>query len=764
MSRRAKDAMPTPSDPIHDNFETITGIGRGYAQALETVGIYSFADLAQYTPQTLAQALQTQAGVHVTARRIASEDWIGQGRRLAQQTPAAAVQPAQAADVGQQPQEIIVRKGDTMDEIELQRGGRKVTFKKLPDRFAMRLTQGRATSEGALAAALGTPETEVTYVDAVPPANMDIFVVDDPAKLEETVDRLRASTSADVVSHVYTLDDTPDGEVIPVGTLTIQFKPEVPKAQREAILAEFGLEVVEDLHFLPEGYTVRLTEAARENPLKIAAKLQQRPELITAEPDLSFKVSLQYAPRDDLYPQQWHLHNRGDLLGLMAGADVKAEAAWDITRGLREITICIIDDGFDLEHPEFSQPGKIVAPRDFGQNDFDPSPFFFDDNHGTACAGVALAEEDGAGVVGLAPGCALMPVRMAPRLTDDAVVSYFQYAVDQGADVISCSWLATSWDFPLSTKMAGIIHYAASQGRRNKKGCVILFAAGNDDRPLDGDKLGRRSYQGFALHPDVIGVGASNSKDVRAHYSNYGPELTLCAPSSGSGGRGIVTTDRRGIKGYTATDYRHDFGGTSSATPLAAGLAALILSVNPELTAAEVKRLMIETADKIDPQNGEYVNGHSRWYGHGRINAHRAVQRARELITGGNGDQVEQPDIDIQIPAVRLSAVSPTPDVPGRRLVAEVRFQLSGSDTAALAANRTTYEIEIVTIDTLSGAINPIASLQEKLRPQTFEYTQNLFLPVPVPGRYELHTHVHLALPSGAKRTDYRGPALRVVQ
>jgi hypothetical protein len=231
-----------------------------------------------------------------------------------------------------------------------------------------------------------------------------------------------------------------------------------------------------------------------------------------------------------------------------------------------------------------------------------------------------------------------MPVRTSGWLSDQSIVDLFQYAMDHGADVISCSWSAAAWNFPLSSKMDGILHKAATQGRSNNKGCVILFAAGNEDRPLDGEKDGTISVQGFAIHPDVISVGASNSKDKRSYYSNHGPELTLCAPSSGSPGRPIVTTDRRGVNGYSTKDYANDFGGTSSATPLAAGLAALILSLDPELTSADVKSIMMDTADKIDPENGEYTDGHSSLYGHGRINAHKALA----LVAGDSEEQLPE--------------------------------------------------------------------------------------------------------------------------
>lgn len=515
-----------------------------------------------------------------------------------------------------------------MNDITIKRGRKTVTFKKLPNYFAVKLKSGKAFNEAALEAACGRPPSEISHVESVATDKMEIFAVKDHTELEQTTDRLRQAPASDIVTHVYSVDETPGGGVIPLGTMTLQFSPDIADNEKEKILAEFGLEVLKDLDYLPHGHTVRLTELSKYNPLKIAADLQGRKEVLTAEPDLGFQVSFKHVPQDTRYQDQWHLKNRGDLLGLMSDADVKAEEAWNYIQGTRDIIVCVMDDAFDLEHPDFAGPGKIVAAKDFGEEDFDPNPVLEDDNHGTACAGVAIAEQNGLGVVGLAPGCAFMPIRMSTWLSDESLEELFQYAIDNHADVISCSWSASAWDFPLSTKIHGIIHKAATQGRSNGKGCVILFAAGNEDRPLDDVVNGVTSHQGFALHPDVVSVGASNSLDQRSAYSNHGPELSLCAPSSGSPGRGITTTDRRGAKGYSSGDYTSSFGGTSSATPLAAGLAALILSVNPELTSAEVRTLMMETADKIDQENGQYENDHSPLYGHGRINAHRAVAAA----------------------------------------------------------------------------------------------------------------------------------------
>jgi subtilisin-like proprotein convertase family protein len=523
-----------------------------------------------------------------------------------------------------------------MDQIKLRRGGKEIILTKVQNEFALRLKQGRAKDEKMLEACCGTPMTELRHIDSVAPANMEVFSMTDTKKLEKTMSGLRKASASDVVSHMYKLDDTARSTVIPTGTLTIQFKSDVSNKEREHILAEFGLEIVEELDYIPHGFTVALTPVSQENPLKICAKLQSMNQVEIAEPDLSFQTELKHVPTDALYRDQWHLNNLGDQVGLEAGADVKAQQAWELSRGSREITVCVMDDGFDLTHPDFNQPDKIRAARDFGQGDFEPNPVFAEDNHGTACAGIAIAEENGTGVVGLAPRCSFMPVRTNSWLDDQSVVNLFQYAIDNDADVISCSWTAAAWNFPLSTKISAIIHKAATQGRKNKKGCVILFAAGNEDRPLDGEKDGQISHQGFGLHPDVIAVAASNSLDQRASYSNYGPQLAICAPSSGSPGRRVVTTDRRGTLGYNAGDYTYTFGGTSSSTPLAAGLAGLILSANPELTAAEVKQVMMQTADKISPNVGNYDNnGHSELFGHGRINARAAV----EMALGLNSEQ-----------------------------------------------------------------------------------------------------------------------------
>ncbi len=131
-----------------------------------------------------------------------------------------------------------------------------------------------------------------------------------------------------------------------------------------------------------------------------------------------------------------------------------------------------------------------------------------------------------------------------------------------------------------------------------------------------------------AAFSQVIAVGASTSFDCRAAYSQFGPELDLVVPSSGGGlSNAVLTTDRTGQAGYSSGDYFADFGGTSSAAPLAAGIAGLVLSRNPGLTATQVREILERSADKVNPGSAAYdAGGHSDRYGYGRINALKALE------------------------------------------------------------------------------------------------------------------------------------------
>lgn len=357
------------------------------------------------------------------------------------------------------------------------------------------------------------------------------------------------------------------------------------------------------------------------------------------------------------FNKQWYLQS-GDGPSIKAGADINAMTAWKITKGDRKITIAIIDEGFDLDHPDLNLPGKIVYPRDYNKNKkvvATKKDFF---NHGTMCAGIALAETKGNGMLGIASGCSFMPVCIPPDIDDKLLVKAFDETAVH-ADVICCCWSPPPVYYPLSNTLHKTLTKIARDGGPRKKGTVICFSASNYNAPVNNadnnqffwfDKETgslRITYgpilNGYAAHPSVIAVSASTSLNQKAAYSNWGKEISVCAPANNfhpliesskvKGRRDVWTTGNN--------DYTRQFGGTSAATALVGGVAALVLSVNPNLNPAQVKKIIEDTADKIeDPEPdivlgncmGTYCDGHSWWFGYGKVNAGAAVRQAQEML------------------------------------------------------------------------------------------------------------------------------------
>jgi len=448
--------------------------------------------------------------------------------------------------------------------------------------------------------------------------------------IDRKLDEVRQRDEVEVGTHVYYAEGS-DKPLVATGEIYLTFAEGVSEGEQQIVLDEYHLEQVERRS--PELIIARVT-ANSPNPLKVAHLLQQIAMVKVAEPDLDTLLDeYEYnEPSDDLVSQQWHLRNLGRIPGtnyrLHQGADAKVFDAWQRLDGMGSdrITIAIIDNGFDVNHPDLRT--KIFRPFDLWNQSSNLSmgdPRF---THGTPCASVALAVTNGRGIVGAAPEARFMPLH-GTSFSNRATEQMFDYCLENGADIISCSWGTTDPRFSLGPIKEQAIERAARRGR-NGKGSIILFAAGNDD--LD--------YLNFyATHPDVIAVGATTSQDRHANYSNRGRELDVCAPSNGdwpilaaraSWDPGI-SWETGAYKYYRdgrdrGPYYKH-FGGTSSSTPLVAGICALMLSANPDLTAREVRSILRSTADKVGSRS-EYRNGHSFKYGYGRVNADRAVAEA----------------------------------------------------------------------------------------------------------------------------------------
>jgi subtilisin family serine protease len=432
------------------------------------------------------------------------------------------------------------------------------------------------------------------------------------------------------------LRDEYGAPVVYTENLFVKFADGKSETDVNVVLGELGLKAKQPLPYAGNAYFVEAPEGTGRAVFEKAAALLERDDVDLCHPELIREISWNAA-----FPEQWHLEAT-TIGGTHVDAHANVTSAWELSTGAGAV-IAIIDDGMDVDHEEFASQGKIVAPQSVTRpRGDDPRPSE-GSNHGTACAGVSCANGQ-SGASGVAPDARLMPIRLASGLGSQDEAHAFVWAAEHGADVISCSWGPPDGEWfnprdpvhkevvrlPDSTRLA--INFAIEKGRGGK-GCVITWAAGNGNENVGND--------GYASYEKVIAVAASSDTGVRCVYSDMGDAVWCAFPSNNFNGNltpGIWTTDRSGREGYNqgrkslgdlAGNYTNSFGGTSSACPGMAGVVALMLSRNPELTAAEVKELLRGACDRIDEANGDYdSDGHSPMYGFGRVNARAAVEAA----------------------------------------------------------------------------------------------------------------------------------------
>jgi subtilisin family serine protease len=422
----------------------------------------------------------------------------------------------------------------------------------------------------------------------------------------------------------------------------IRFRPKISEKRILQILKEHGYKVRNRNRFIRGQFVVFHPKETGTEVLEAANNLAEMDEVVFATPNFVSQYRRANAPA--INNEQWHLQNTARYTGQKNGEDVGALEAWKITRGDANVTVAVLDDGVDIDHPNLlrnirrnpdkSDPNDLCGCDYYIPDDqpdhFNPRPKTFNypydqlagnDIHGTACAGIIAADGKGGGAVGIAPACKILPVKIfhAEKLAaDERVADAIRYSALH-ADVLSCSWFS---GYNADIDMA--LEDSKTLGR-NGKGAVLVFASGNESGPVRFP----------ARHAAALAVGASTDKATFATYSSAGPEQSIVAPSSG-GVRSIFTTDvsspGRGFnpgdadKGGADGLHTNSFGGTSAAAPLVAGVAALILSVKPKIDRFEVQDILQSTTEKIG--TGYDSKGHSDKLGYGRVNAAAAVSEA----------------------------------------------------------------------------------------------------------------------------------------
>lgn len=300
-------------------------------------------------------------------------------------------------------------------------------------------------------------------------------------------------------------------------------------------------------------------------------ELEKHGDVAHAEPD--YLVQLSYSPNDPHASTSQYHHQK-----------IETAQAWDKTRGSADVVIAVIDDGIDVTHPELKN--QIIKPFDTVKENSSIRVGI----HGTHVAGIIGSSMDNnIGGSGIAPDAKIMPINVfnGEFAYTSEIIQGIYHAVDQGADIINMSLGGYAYSSALNTAIQDA----------HKKGVVIIAAAGNE-------RVENPYYP--ASYANVISVGSTTSLDKVSNFSNYGKYVDIAAPGSN-----IYSTLPKSTYGV--------MNGTSMAAPMVTGVAALIKGSEPALSNREIENRLYATADDLG------VAGKDPFYGHGRVNARKAL-------------------------------------------------------------------------------------------------------------------------------------------
>jgi thermitase len=412
-----------------------------------------------------------------------------------------------------------------------------------------------------------------------------------------------------------------------LGRILVAPKAGLPATEFDKILKANGAKAGRKLHGI-NVFVVELPIQSHGREHALAQALARNPHIKFAEVDSYISPSL--SANDSYFPNEWHLSNIG------------ATTAWNSSIG-SGVTIAILDSGVDATHPDLA--AKIVPGYNFFENNTNTADVY---GHGTKSAGTAAAvTNNGVGVSSVAWNSKIMPIRVAGTdgwATWSALANGTSWAADHGARVISMS-------FQNPSSSASVLN-AASYAR--SKGAVVIGAAGNTS-----------AADATAASDLMTIVAATDSGNNRASWSTYGPSVDIAAP-----GVGLYTTTKGG--GYAT------WSGTSAATPVVAGVAALIIGANPALRPADVDKILYSTA--LDVGTG----GRDDYYGYGRVDAAAAMQAAIGQVVA----DTQAPSVAIAFPSggnlsgIATVNVSASDDVGVTRVELYAGGVLLGSDSS----------------------------------------------------------------------------------
>jgi Subtilase family len=447
----------------------------------------------------------------------------------------------------------------------------------------------------------------------------------------------------DICTHVF--HSSNDGVAfIPSGLIYIKLQPAITDEEKGSLLQKYHLlnENEEDhpwIKEIPNAIVVRTSEKS-ENPMKVVMKIQDEEKqlVLHAEPDLMSPIehckqneaTTDGREVEDLIEKQWYLDE----------INAKGASGFSTPNVKTTVIVAIIDDGCDMAHPELAQ--QSVDGFDFITNKTVKAlstPDGFVGKHGTACAGIIAALDNNKGICGIAPKCRFMPIKSG-NTASFKTLSWFKYALDNKADIISCAWEPRAKNFPLSDAASEVIKSCVTGGR-DHKGCIICFSAGNITPSSVAGAA--EAINGFITHPGIITVSGITKFGKKSPHCKTSEFVWVVAPTDSSG-NSIVTLAPKGtgvrfekdssgrIIAVPGGDFNKDFGGTSASVSIVSGVCARILAENPNLTFQEVKEILKDSATKIPGATFD-SNGKNTHFGYGLVNLQAALQLAKKAAT-----------------------------------------------------------------------------------------------------------------------------------
>ncbi len=478
-------------------------------------------------------------------------------------------------------------------------------------------------------------------------------IVEVPKADLATRDRIRAIPSVATARPVYRFAGS-DHPLVSSGNLVVQLRDSLTAEERTQFFVDFKVRMVRVLD-AEQGIYICCPEGdVEEDEVRCAMAMHIDHRTVFAHPDFAMGTSIKQVFsqfNDEFLGQQWHLKNTGQDLGTV-GADINVEDAWRFSFG-EDVLIGMFDDAVEILHEDLERNyvnrGHDAFLQTEGANA--PRPRILGDSHGTNVIGLAIAASNNQfGIVGVAPTSRFTASRglLEPFITLGQIAGAFTFARQQNVDIHNNSWGIPGVSNLALPVIVSQIEAAYNNGR-DGKGMVIVFASGNSSVELGAD-------DDLSTLPTVIGVGASTGQDRLASYSNYGADINFLAPGGGVEPPMMVTTDNpddnpvspgfnfgglseSGQPDLSDSSYTKRIIGTSFACPVVTGAAALLVSINQNLTAEQVRVLLEHTCEQIDPLEANYhpITQRSLTHGYGRIDIGRAADIAdRSLDNNGS--------------------------------------------------------------------------------------------------------------------------------